>query len=34
VTVDAIATGYRPRDLAASDDPKVAVHRAFVERFG
>jgi tRNA (adenine37-N6)-methyltransferase len=34
VTVDAIATGYRPRDLATSIDPKVAVHRAFVTRFG
>jgi hypothetical protein len=34
VTVDAIQTGYRPRDLATSDEPKVAVHRAFVARFG
>jgi tRNA (adenine37-N6)-methyltransferase len=34
VTVDAIATGYRVRDLATSTDPRVAVHRAFVARFG
>jgi len=35
VTVDAIATGYRARDLAASPgDPTLAVHCAFVARFG
>jgi tRNA-Thr(GGU) m(6)t(6)A37 methyltransferase TsaA len=34
VTVEAIATGYRPSELAKSHDPKVAVHRAFVARFG
>jgi tRNA-Thr(GGU) m(6)t(6)A37 methyltransferase TsaA len=33
VTVEAIATGYRQRELAASPDPGVAVHRAFVARF-
>jgi tRNA-Thr(GGU) m(6)t(6)A37 methyltransferase TsaA len=34
VTVDLIATGYRPRDLASSRDPAVDVHRSFVSRFG
>jgi tRNA-Thr(GGU) m(6)t(6)A37 methyltransferase TsaA len=35
VTVDAIATGYRARDLeASSGGPELAVHRAFVARFG
>ena len=34
LTVEAIATGYGPRDLATSTDPRVAVHRAFVARFG
>ena len=34
VTVDAIASGYRPRELATSAASSVAVHRAFVERFG
>jgi tRNA-Thr(GGU) m(6)t(6)A37 methyltransferase TsaA len=33
VTVDAIVTGYRARELA-NDDPKLAAHRAFVARFG
>jgi hypothetical protein len=33
VTVDAIVTGYRPRELANDDDPKLAAHRAFVARF-
>jgi tRNA-Thr(GGU) m(6)t(6)A37 methyltransferase TsaA len=34
VTVDAITTGYRARDLASSRDPVVDIHRAFVSRFG
>jgi tRNA-Thr(GGU) m(6)t(6)A37 methyltransferase TsaA len=34
VTVEALATGYRARELAASPDPAVAIHRAFVARFG
>ena len=34
ITVDSIATGYRARDLASSKDSAVAVHRAFVARFG
>jgi tRNA-Thr(GGU) m(6)t(6)A37 methyltransferase TsaA len=34
VTVQAIGTGYRARDLASSPDPAVDVHRAFVARFG
>lgn len=34
VTVLAIGTGYRERDLALSKDPVVDVHRAFVARFG
>ncbi|TKD09268.1 tRNA (N6-threonylcarbamoyladenosine(37)-N6)-methyltransferase TrmO [Polyangium fumosum] len=33
VTVLSIGTGYRERDLALSDDPAVAVHRAFLARF-
>jgi len=34
VTVENIASGYRPRDLASSADPTVDIHRAFVARFG
>ena len=34
VTVDGIASGYRPRELASPATPGVAVHRAFVARFG
>ncbi|UQA57968.1 tRNA (N6-threonylcarbamoyladenosine(37)-N6)-methyltransferase TrmO [Polyangium aurulentum] len=34
VTVLAIGTGYRERDLALSEDPAVAPHRAYVARFG
>ncbi|MDI1475578.1 tRNA (N6-threonylcarbamoyladenosine(37)-N6)-methyltransferase TrmO [Polyangium sp. y55x31] len=33
VTVLSIGTGYRERDLALSDDPAVAIHRAFNTRF-
>jgi tRNA-Thr(GGU) m(6)t(6)A37 methyltransferase TsaA len=33
VNVRSIASGYRPRDLATSQDPAVVVHRAFVARF-
>jgi tRNA (adenine37-N6)-methyltransferase len=34
VTVLWIGTGYRERDLTMSEDPAVAVHRAFQARFG
>jgi tRNA-Thr(GGU) m(6)t(6)A37 methyltransferase TsaA len=34
VTVDGIVSGYRPRELASPSTPGVAVHRAFVARFG
>jgi tRNA-Thr(GGU) m(6)t(6)A37 methyltransferase TsaA len=34
ITVDAIHSGYRARDLATGTDPVLAVHRAFVARFG
>ena len=33
VTILSIGTGYRERDLALSEDPAVAVHRAFNARF-
>jgi tRNA-Thr(GGU) m(6)t(6)A37 methyltransferase TsaA len=32
IVVDAIATGYRPKELAAVD-PTLAIHRAFAKRF-
>ena len=34
ITVDAITTGYRERDLVTSEEAAVAAHRAFVARFG
>jgi tRNA-Thr(GGU) m(6)t(6)A37 methyltransferase TsaA len=34
VTVRAIRTGYRPKQLATSSDPAVDLHRAFVAAFG
>lgn len=34
VEVEEIASGYRPKELATSSAPEVAVQRAFVERFG
>jgi len=34
IHVASIATGYRPSELASSREPAVALHRAFVERFG
>lgn len=34
ITVLALATGYRPRELALSEEPEVLVQRAFVARFG
>lgn len=34
LTVEAITTGYRERDLASGTEPAHALHRAFVERFG
>jgi tRNA-Thr(GGU) m(6)t(6)A37 methyltransferase TsaA len=33
ITVELITTGYRARDLASSEDPAVAVHRTFLERY-
>jgi tRNA-Thr(GGU) m(6)t(6)A37 methyltransferase TsaA len=33
VTVELITTGYRARDLASSEDPAVAIHRTFLERY-
>lgn len=33
ITVRRIATGYRPREIAAGTDPALALHRAFVARF-
>ena len=33
IIVDAIMTGYRPRELATSQDPSLLVHRDFVVRF-
>jgi tRNA-Thr(GGU) m(6)t(6)A37 methyltransferase TsaA len=34
IHVASITTGYRASELASSADPAVALHRAFVERFG
>ncbi len=34
MTVDHVFSGYRPRELAHGTDAKLAVHRAFVARFG
>ena len=34
ITVDRIRTGFRPRELASGVEPMLAVHRAFVTRFG
>ncbi|HZF53512.1 MAG TPA: tRNA (N6-threonylcarbamoyladenosine(37)-N6)-methyltransferase TrmO [Polyangiaceae bacterium] len=34
ITVDAITTGYRPRQLAAPESPAVEVHQRYVARFG
>lgn len=34
ITVDRIRTGFRPRELATGVEPALAVHRAFVTRFG
>jgi tRNA-Thr(GGU) m(6)t(6)A37 methyltransferase TsaA len=34
ILITEITTGYRPRELALSDDEQVWIHRAFVERFG
>lgn len=33
ITVARLATGYRPREIAAGTDPAHALHRAFVARF-
>lgn len=34
ITVDAITTGYRPRQIERSEEPAIRIHRSFVERFG
>jgi tRNA-Thr(GGU) m(6)t(6)A37 methyltransferase TsaA len=34
VTVTSVRSGYRPSEIFGSDDPKLRVHRAFLERFG
>lgn len=34
IRVETIHTGYRARQLATGADPALAVHRAFVERYG
>jgi len=34
VTIIAIDTGYRDKDLVTSSDPAIDSHRAFVEKFG
>lgn len=34
ITVESVASGYRPRELAGSTDPALLLHRAFVSRFG
>ncbi len=34
MTVEQVASGFRPRELASGTDPRLAVHRAFVARFG
>jgi hypothetical protein len=34
VTVEGIASGYRQSELATSTAPSIAVHRAFMNRFG
>ncbi len=34
VTVEAVATGYRERELVTGTEPELEAHRAFVARFG
>jgi tRNA-Thr(GGU) m(6)t(6)A37 methyltransferase TsaA len=34
ITVESIATGYRPRQLATSSDPAVQIHKAYDARYG
>jgi tRNA-Thr(GGU) m(6)t(6)A37 methyltransferase TsaA len=34
IVVQRIASGYRPKELATSEGDTIAMHRAFVERFG
>lgn len=34
MTVQSVFSGFRPRELASGEDPKLVVHRAFVARFG
>jgi hypothetical protein len=34
ILVDSVRTGFRARDLAERTDPSLALHRAFVARFG
>ncbi len=34
VTVERIASGYRPKEIAVGDEPEMAMHRDFEARFG
>jgi tRNA-Thr(GGU) m(6)t(6)A37 methyltransferase TsaA len=34
LTVTSVRSGYRPSEVFGSEDPKLRVHRAFLERFG
>lgn len=34
ITVESLASGFRPRELASGTDPALRLHRAFVARFG
>jgi hypothetical protein len=34
VTVDDVRSGYRPSVVYSSDEPSLAVHRAFLDEFG
>ena len=34
VIVTSVRSGYRPSEVFVSGDPKLLVHRAFLERFG
>lgn len=34
ITVEGLATGYRPRELATGEGEALTLHRAFVARFG
>jgi hypothetical protein len=34
ITVDSVRSGYRPRELETGAGAELALHRAFVARFG